>query len=59
MARAQGLDGWGPITDRDGLRAALGRAVETVLAGRPAVVDVVVDTEYDGEMAAAMIPTVE
>lgn len=55
LARAQGLDGWGPIGVRSDLDAALGRAVSAVRAGRPAVVDVVIEVGYDHAMAANLV----
>jgi thiamine pyrophosphate-dependent acetolactate synthase large subunit-like protein len=42
MARAQGLDAAGPVTDPAALPAALARAVAAAVAGRPYVLDVLV-----------------
>ena len=42
MARAQGLEGIGPITDMKDLPQALREAVALVKAGKPVVVDVIV-----------------
>ena len=46
MARAQGLEGEGPITDMADLPAALDRAIERLEAGAAYVLDVVVTPEY-------------
>ena len=45
MARAQGLEGIGPITDMKDLPGALREAVALVKAGNPVVVDVIVHAE--------------
>jgi hypothetical protein len=42
MARAQGLDAAGPVTDRAALPTALARAVAAAEAGRPYLLDVLV-----------------
>jgi thiamine pyrophosphate-dependent acetolactate synthase large subunit-like protein len=54
LARAQGLDGIGPVTDLDALREALPRARDAALSGRPVVVDVVVRTGYSPAMASGL-----
>ena len=41
MARAMGVHGEGPITNPNDLGPALKRAVDVVLRGEPALVDVV------------------
>jgi acetolactate synthase I/II/III large subunit len=41
MARALSVEGFGPITEPDQLGPMLDRAIEVVLGGKPAVVDVV------------------
>ncbi len=54
MARAQGCVGIGPVHDAAGLTAALAQALDAVLAGQPAVVDVRVEPGYGTEMQAAL-----
>jgi len=46
LARAQGLEGEGPITDLADLPAALENALKRVHAGAPFVLDVKVRPEY-------------
>ena len=46
LARAQGLEGEGPITDMKDLPAALEKALQRVEAGAAYVLDVVVNPEY-------------
>jgi thiamine pyrophosphate-dependent acetolactate synthase large subunit-like protein len=41
IARALGVEGFGPITEPDQLGPTLDRAIEIVRSGRPVVVDVV------------------
>ncbi len=55
MARAQGLEGIGPVTRLEELPEALDRAVTLVLAGRPVVVDVVVEVGYSADMSAELV----
>ncbi|HUR03384.1 MAG TPA: hypothetical protein VM347_12650 [Nonomuraea sp.] len=43
LARAQGLQAWGPVSDRSGQRSALEPAVAATRAGGTALVDVLVD----------------
>jgi thiamine pyrophosphate-dependent acetolactate synthase large subunit-like protein len=54
LARAQGVHGIGPVSDRADLGAALAEAVARVRAGHPVVVDVVVETGYTPAMAAGL-----
>jgi thiamine pyrophosphate-dependent acetolactate synthase large subunit-like protein len=44
LARSFGISGEGPITDADKISPALERAVKTVKEGKPALVDVVIQT---------------
>jgi thiamine pyrophosphate-dependent acetolactate synthase large subunit-like protein len=46
LARGQGLEGEGPVSDLAALRPALARAVERVKGGAAFVLDVVVKREY-------------
>ena len=46
LARAQGLEGEGPITDMADLPGALEKALQRVEAGAAYVLDVVVNPEY-------------
>ncbi len=52
MARAQGVDGYGPIVKPEDLRPALEKAVATARAGRPCVVDVHIDPRQGREAPA-------
>jgi thiamine pyrophosphate-dependent acetolactate synthase large subunit-like protein len=54
LARAQGLEGIGPVTQIGDLPDALKSAVELVRAGRPVVVDVVVEVGYSAAMSAGL-----
>jgi thiamine pyrophosphate-dependent acetolactate synthase large subunit-like protein len=54
LARAQGVQGIGPVSDRAVLGAALAAAVAQLRAGHPVVVDVVVETGYTPAMAAGV-----
>jgi thiamine pyrophosphate-dependent acetolactate synthase large subunit-like protein len=54
LARAQGLEAFGPVTDVRQLREILPRAVELARGGRPVVVDVVVQTGYSPAMASGL-----
>jgi thiamine pyrophosphate-dependent acetolactate synthase large subunit-like protein len=54
LARAQGLEGIGPVTQPGQLRDALIQAVDHFRAGRPVVVDVVVEIGYSPAMAAGL-----
>ncbi|GGF38132.1 thiamine pyrophosphate-binding protein [Subtercola lobariae] len=54
LARAQGLEGLGPITRPSELRAALTEALRLYRAGRAVVIDVVVETGYSPAMAAGL-----
>ncbi len=40
LARSFGVQAWGPVTDPDELRQVLSDALDTVAAGRPALIDV-------------------
>lgn len=51
LARAQGIEAAGPITDAAALAEALETAVATLRAGRPYLVDVLVDGRQDREDA--------
>jgi hypothetical protein len=51
MARAQGVDGVGPISRIGDLPGALDRAVRTVEGATPCVVDVVVKPGYESKVA--------
>jgi thiamine pyrophosphate-dependent acetolactate synthase large subunit-like protein len=53
MARAQGVDGYGPIVELSALGPALKKAVETARAGRPCVVDVHIDPRQGREVPPA------
>lgn len=55
MARAQGVDGHGPISDVDELRDVLVSAIPKVLDGHTVVVDVLVRAEYDPQTLTQMI----
>lgn len=54
LARAQGLDGFGPIGGGDALDEVLRQAVKRVLDGHAVVVDAVVDTGYDATMTTSL-----
>jgi thiamine pyrophosphate-dependent acetolactate synthase large subunit-like protein len=54
LARAQGLHGIGPVTDRTDLGKSLAEAAAEVRAGRPVVVDVVVETGYSPAMSVGL-----
>jgi thiamine pyrophosphate-dependent acetolactate synthase large subunit-like protein len=54
IARAQGLQGIGPVTDAAALPAALREAVDAVAQGKAVVVDVHVQPGYNPAMAAGM-----
>jgi thiamine pyrophosphate-dependent acetolactate synthase large subunit-like protein len=54
LARAQGLDGIGPVTAADALQPALEDAVRRVKAGKAVVVDVHVEPGYNPAMAAGV-----
>jgi thiamine pyrophosphate-dependent acetolactate synthase large subunit-like protein len=54
MARAQGAQGFGPVSDPAKLAAALKEAIAAVESGRVAVVDVHVEPGYTANMTAAM-----
>lgn len=54
LARAQGLDGIGPITSMADLPDAFTEAVSLVRSGRPVVVDVVVRPGYSAAMSAGL-----
>ena len=54
MGRAQGAQGFGPVTDPTKLAAALQEAIAVVDAGGVAVVDVRVEPGYNAAMTAAM-----
>ena len=54
MARAQGAQGFGPVSDRAKLTAALKEAIAVVDSGGVAVVDVRVEPGYTANMTAAM-----
>jgi thiamine pyrophosphate-dependent acetolactate synthase large subunit-like protein len=55
LARAQGLEGIGPITKAGDLPDALESAVALVRAGRPVVVDVVVEPGYSPAMSSGVV----
>lgn len=55
MARAQGLEGLGPIRDLADLPDALDEALKTVKSGRGVVVDVVVSPGYNSDMKAGLV----
>ncbi|MFW3169732.1 thiamine pyrophosphate-binding protein [Geodermatophilus sp. CPCC 206100] len=54
LASAQGVHGIGPVRTPEELVDAMKRAVDSVLAGRPTVVDVRVERGYSGDTAAAI-----
>jgi thiamine pyrophosphate-dependent acetolactate synthase large subunit-like protein len=54
MARAQGAQGFGPVSDPAKLAAALREAIAVVESGGVAVVDVHVEPGYTANMTAAM-----
>lgn len=54
LARAQGLDGFGPVTTRAELIDALKQGIDLVREGRPVVIDVVVQTGYSRAMASGL-----
>lgn len=55
MARAQGVEGLGPISDLADLPAALDEALRIVKSGRGVVVDVVVSPGYSPAMKAGLV----
>ncbi|MGH3318372.1 MAG: thiamine pyrophosphate-binding protein [Nocardioidaceae bacterium] len=55
LARAQGLEGIGPITKAGDLPDALESAVALVRAGRPVVLDVVVEPGYSPAMSSGVV----
>ncbi|PLC10892.1 hypothetical protein AUQ48_16385 [Kocuria flava] len=55
MARAQGLEGLGPIRDLADLPDALDEALKMVKSGRGVVVDVVVSPGYNSDMKAGLV----
>jgi hypothetical protein len=54
MARAQGAQGFGPVTDVGDLPAIFAKAIAAVEAGGVAVVDVRVKPGYGPNVARAM-----
>jgi thiamine pyrophosphate-dependent acetolactate synthase large subunit-like protein len=54
MGRAQGAQGFGPISDQEKLSAALKEAIAVVDSGGVAVVDIRVEPGYNAAMTAAM-----
>jgi thiamine pyrophosphate-dependent acetolactate synthase large subunit-like protein len=56
MARAQGAEGIGPITQLSELHAAVKKAIDHVKAGKVCVVDVRVVPGYDTNMSGAASP---
>jgi thiamine pyrophosphate-dependent acetolactate synthase large subunit-like protein len=54
LARGQGLEGLGPVTDADDLATVLDQAVKAVQSGRPTVVDVHVRRGYGSSTARAI-----
>jgi hypothetical protein len=54
LARAQGIDGIGPVTTADELAGVLSDAIARVIAGRSVVVDVHVTPGYTPSMAAGI-----
>jgi len=54
MARAQGVEGIGPVTDAKALPEALAEAVRLVRQGRGVIVDVHVEPGYNPAMAAGI-----
>jgi len=57
MARAQGAEGFGPVTEPARLEPVLREAIDAVRAGAVAVVDARVATGYSGAMSAGMMRT--
>lgn len=55
LARAQGLEGIGPITELEDLPGAVSKALEYLRAGRPVVLDVVVEAGYSAAMSAGLV----
>jgi thiamine pyrophosphate-dependent acetolactate synthase large subunit-like protein len=55
LARAQGLEGIGPITELADLPGAVDKALEYLHAGRPVVLDVVVEAGYSAAMSAGLV----
>lgn len=55
LARAQGLEGIGPITAVEDLPGAVSRALELLRAGRPVVLDVVVEAGYSAAMSTGLV----
>jgi thiamine pyrophosphate-dependent acetolactate synthase large subunit-like protein len=55
MARAQGLEADGPVSDLRELPKALARAIAAVEGGQPYVLDVVVPPGYAGEVLGAAV----
>jgi thiamine pyrophosphate-dependent acetolactate synthase large subunit-like protein len=51
MARAQGVEGVGPVTDPAALHKAIALGVATVRAGRPFLIDVHIDPRQGRETA--------
>jgi thiamine pyrophosphate-dependent acetolactate synthase large subunit-like protein len=56
MARAQGAQGFGPVSAIDELPGVFGKAIAAVEAGAVAVVDVRVEPGYSAAMTAVMTP---
>lgn len=54
LARAQGLVGYGPITDVEELNDVMATAVAQVRSGASVVVDVVIDPGYSPAMSAGL-----
>jgi thiamine pyrophosphate-dependent acetolactate synthase large subunit-like protein len=54
MARAQGAEGFGPVTEIGDLKATFEKAIAAVEAGKVAVVDVRVAPGYTAATTAAM-----
>ena len=54
LARAQGVEGFGPITTMSELPGVLVQAVKAVQSGKPVVVDVVVQPGYSASMSAGL-----
>lgn len=55
LARAQGLEGIGPIIELEDLPGAVSKALEYLRAGRPVVLDVVVEAGYSAAMSAGLV----
>lgn len=55
LARAMGLEGIGPVTELDALPSAVNQALELLLAGRPTVLDVVVEAGYSTAMTTGLV----